>query len=217
MKSAMFIYPVPQATAVRYETVKLFARELKQAGLLTAGKGGRGAPEMTVLDAARLVIALLATDKPADAVELGTHYFSKILQPQESVPLPSFLTDNTGYRFDDALAAYLDSAVDTDEAVHTFVDRNQQIGYLETTDGKLYFTSGKGENNRLPRSRFSGLRRLIGLIAADALEIAIPFYTEKRDGKSWEEVTADHSGDEPIPSSVLALLAPFKNNGGHDA
>lgn len=50
-------------------SVKLYVRELREAGLLTTGARGVNAPHMTTLDAARLVIALLATDKPSECVE----------------------------------------------------------------------------------------------------------------------------------------------------
>lgn len=50
-------------------SVKLYVRELREAGLLTTGARGVNAPHMTSLDAARLVIALLATGKPSECAE----------------------------------------------------------------------------------------------------------------------------------------------------
>jgi hypothetical protein len=69
MKSGPFILLVARAYRVEESTVRLYARALKEAGLLTTGAGGRGAPHMGAQDAARLTIALLATDSPARAVE----------------------------------------------------------------------------------------------------------------------------------------------------
>ena len=51
------------------ETVTVYARLLKEAGLLTTGARGRNAPDMTPLDAARLVLAILTTNSPSQCVE----------------------------------------------------------------------------------------------------------------------------------------------------
>ncbi len=47
----------------------MHARELRKAGLLTTGARGVNAPHMTTIDAARLLIALLTTDKPSQAAQ----------------------------------------------------------------------------------------------------------------------------------------------------
>lgn len=69
MKSGPFIKAVSEAYRIEEKTVSIVARFLKDAGLLSMGARGINAPHMTALDAARLTIALLATDKPARAVE----------------------------------------------------------------------------------------------------------------------------------------------------
>lgn len=51
------------------KTAAIFVRELLNAGFLTAGARGVNAPHMTHMDAARLIIAALATDRPSRAVE----------------------------------------------------------------------------------------------------------------------------------------------------
>lgn len=70
MKSGPFIKIVAQAYGVEESTVTLVARMLKEAGLMTTGARGVNAPEMTALDAARITIALLGTDRPGRAVEI---------------------------------------------------------------------------------------------------------------------------------------------------
>lgn len=50
-------------------SVKVYARDLKDAKLLSSGPRGVNAPHMTPLDAARLVLAILTTNKPAECVE----------------------------------------------------------------------------------------------------------------------------------------------------
>ena len=71
MKSGPFIKVVSESYGIDEKTVSVFARFLKDAGLLSMGARGINAPHMTPLDAARLTIALLATDRPSRAVELA--------------------------------------------------------------------------------------------------------------------------------------------------
>ncbi len=69
MKSHAFNICVASAFTTPLKTVTVYARLLKEAGLLTTGARGRNAPEMTPLDAARLTIAMLTTHSPAQCVE----------------------------------------------------------------------------------------------------------------------------------------------------
>ena len=70
MKSGPFIKIVSKSYGIEEKTVSLVARFLKNAGLFSMAGRGINAPHVTPLDAARLTIALLATDRPARAVEL---------------------------------------------------------------------------------------------------------------------------------------------------
>lgn len=54
---------------VPHKTMVTYTRFLKEAGLLTTGARGVNAPHMKALDAARVTIALLASDAPGQAVE----------------------------------------------------------------------------------------------------------------------------------------------------
>jgi hypothetical protein len=58
---------IATATGVPKPTVALVVRSLREAGLLTTGARGRNAPRMTPLDAARILIALLGSERPVDA------------------------------------------------------------------------------------------------------------------------------------------------------
>lgn len=69
MKSGPFLSMIADTFAVEGKTVTVYARALKEAGLLTTGARGVNAPDMTALDAARMTIALLACDGPSQAVE----------------------------------------------------------------------------------------------------------------------------------------------------
>ncbi len=69
MRSAAFINAMASAFDVPHKTMVTYTRFLKEAGLLTTGARGVNAPHMTPMDAARVTIALLASDTPGQAVE----------------------------------------------------------------------------------------------------------------------------------------------------
>lgn len=69
MKSAAFIQMMARYLTTSPNTVTDYARRLKEAGLLSTGARGVNAPEMTPLDAARLLLALLTTSSAAQCVE----------------------------------------------------------------------------------------------------------------------------------------------------
>lgn len=74
MKQGKFITAISEAYRISYGTVRLFVRELNKAGLLTTGAHGVNAPNMTPLDAARVTIAILGTDKPTQASQAVETY-----------------------------------------------------------------------------------------------------------------------------------------------
>lgn len=69
MKSAAFNQMIADSLTTPLSAVTDYARRLKEAGLLSTGARGRHAPDMTPLDAARLVLAILTTSSPAQCVE----------------------------------------------------------------------------------------------------------------------------------------------------
>ncbi|KPP85789.1 MAG: hypothetical protein HLUCCO07_01700 [Rhodobacteraceae bacterium HLUCCO07] len=69
MKAAAFNKLIAEAYTTPEKTVIVYARLLKEAGLITTGARGRNAPEMTPLDAARLTLAILTTESPSQCVE----------------------------------------------------------------------------------------------------------------------------------------------------
>lgn len=94
-------------------SVKLYVRELREAGLLTTGARGVNAPHMTTLDAARLVIALLATDKPSECVERVKRFgqlkyspnFRKRYQGYQTIQPEEFATLFQGENLEEVLAS----------------------------------------------------------------------------------------------------------------
>lgn len=79
MKAGRFISLVSGAYGVDENSVKLFARNLREAGYMTTGARGKNSPDMVPDDLMVITIALLATEAPSKAVE-EYRYFSS-LQP----------------------------------------------------------------------------------------------------------------------------------------
>lgn len=83
MQSGSFIKLIADAYKVEEKTVIVYARFLREAGLLTSGARGANAPHRRPLDAARMTIALLATDKPSQAVAAVSRFAAMTLRRDE--------------------------------------------------------------------------------------------------------------------------------------
>ena len=83
MKSGPFNTFLAQTCAVDEKTVAVYTRFLKEAGLMTAGQG-RYAPHMLPIDAARALIALMATDRPSEAVTVVQRWQAMRPRPELS-------------------------------------------------------------------------------------------------------------------------------------
>lgn len=68
MKQAQFINLMSYALGVEEKTIRLIVRNLREAGLFTTGARGVNAPDITPLDAVRVVIAVVASPSPSRAV-----------------------------------------------------------------------------------------------------------------------------------------------------
>lgn len=107
MKSGPFIKAIANAYGVEEGTVYVISRLLKEAGLMTTGARGVNAPEMTPLDAARITIALLATDRPARAPEV-VRAFADVTYSEEWSETKISLTEDAAIddSLEDVLAAF---------------------------------------------------------------------------------------------------------------
>ena len=74
MQIGPFTTLIADTLAEDEKTVAIYLRELRVAGLLTTGARGVNAPHMLPLDAARVILALLATDRPSQAVAMVNRY-----------------------------------------------------------------------------------------------------------------------------------------------
>lgn len=95
MQKGPFIKFIADALAEDEKTVAIYVRELLNAGLLTTGARGVNAPHMLPLDAARVILALLATDRPSQAVASVKRYGAMRAKADEaSGYLAHLLADN---------------------------------------------------------------------------------------------------------------------------
>jgi len=97
---------LPEATVISYQTM------LRKAGLMTMGGRGRSAPQMTPLDIARLIIALMGSDALADAVAVVELWGALEYIFADAEHIPSELDDIGLAIFDDLLGRHnFESAV----------------------------------------------------------------------------------------------------------
>lgn len=112
MKSASFNKMIAAALTTPETSVIIYARRLKEAGLMTTGARGRNAPEMTPMDAARLTLAILTTDSPLQCVERVQRFgqikyspsFKKNYRGYETIQPDHFATLFKGETLEEVLA-----------------------------------------------------------------------------------------------------------------
>ncbi|WP_417429544.1 hypothetical protein [Kiloniella sp.] len=116
MKSKEFNTSVSRIFGIPEKTITVYTRLLKEAGLLTSGRGGRAAPDMTPLDAARMTIALLTCSGPSQAVErvkqFGPIPFLPNLSDFEHITQAQFDERYEGETLEEVLAFIFDRAND---------------------------------------------------------------------------------------------------------
>ena len=77
MKQAQFITLMSESLGVEEKTIRMVVRTLREAGLFTSGARGVNAPDITPLDAVRVVIAVVASTSPSRAVR-DVKYFGAL-------------------------------------------------------------------------------------------------------------------------------------------
>lgn len=74
---------IAEAMGVEEKTVTVFVRRLREEEWLKTGARGVNAPSMNYLDAARIMLALLVTDKPSAACDAINDFGSLVLDPTD--------------------------------------------------------------------------------------------------------------------------------------
>ncbi|WP_146684055.1 hypothetical protein [Thioclava sediminum] len=77
MKQSQFITLMSQSLRREEKTIRTIVRFLREAGLFTTGARGVNAPDLTSLDAVRVIIAVVASTSPGKAVR-DVQYFGKL-------------------------------------------------------------------------------------------------------------------------------------------
>lgn len=207
MKSSTFNELVSEAYRVEPGAVRLYTRFLKEAGLLTTGRGGRGAPEMTPLDAARVTIALLATDKPARAVERLERFRNLPLRADLSEgPFPDALGIEEGATLESVLTKLFSSDLDDipfSSAPYVEIHENNRSAMIDFHGGKqkAVFRDKERTEEQKARDRreFLGIRQMRGIASAELLQLHVPFWSERHYGKPWEELQKKFKAEEGRP------------------
>jgi hypothetical protein len=211
MKSSAFIKIVAEAYKVEEKTVTLYARFMKEAGLVTSGARGVNAPHMHPRDAVRLTIALLATGTAAHAVEMYRRFAGMAYLPDRSKgPHPVSLGIDKGATLESVLlhmftadmfpegiegggwpncAPYLELQVNQRIATieHLSWVDNRYVAEKEKPSG-IFFKSVDLPDDLIIEDRraHGGIFISRGLSSASLVSCALPFYLEWRDGVSWE-------------------------------
>ncbi|WP_299907701.1 hypothetical protein [uncultured Paracoccus sp.] len=194
MKHKAFTEIVAHTCRVPQQTVTLFARNLKEAGLLTSGARGVNAPEMTVLDLARMTIALCATDRPSEA-EISVRRYAgarsdtattiAINEFKHEVPagecLEEILTGILGLPFMGLRALNPEFEVSWSEECATLTIQRQRIRFAVSPEVEY------------PLFGAQGIRTTRGLGSHDLCEMALPFALEAEGRSTWEQMEADGS------------------------
>lgn len=217
MKHKAFTEIVAHSTRVPEKTVAMFGRNLKSAGLLTSGARGVNAPEMTVLDLTRMVIALCATDRPSDAVEMSNRYRSsrsanaatiKIAEREIEIPegeeLEGLLSNLLGLPF--LALEKLNLCL--------FIHWNRLEAELLIQDARIVFKVDLTDEEKEAQfcGSFSGISTRRGLDTHELSEMAIAFYLEKEEGATWEEMRDTGNAAKVAARRIFGV----KDEGGHD-
>lgn len=192
MQPGSFIKLISDAYRVEEKTVAVYARFLREAGLLTSGARGVNAPHMLPVDAARMTIALLATDKPSQAVAAVNRYRDMTLQPGESSgELPSILfhDDPTLEQVLTRLLAHEPDEGAFDGAPYFEIRENNKTAVLEVKDAiaKFRTASKPVEMRERDHHELFGIRRSRGLASAELMDVALALWVDRFEG-------CDHNG-----------------------
>lgn len=197
MKQSSLIDLLSKTYRIERSTVALYDRHLKEAGLLPSGRG-RHAPSARPEDAALLTIALLATSKPARAVERVKRFHGLQFIPERSKgEFPTGLMIEEGQTFGGVLTKLFatNDYLETNLIPYVEVHENQRTARIEihTSDNypsEAFFRSIKRTDAQSTQDRkeLFGIRQSRGLAGAELLEVYLPFYLERRDGLPSEDI-----------------------------
>jgi hypothetical protein len=96
---------IAAATGIAHQTVEVYFRKLREAELLTTGARGVNAAQMKPLDAARILISVLISDRPVDAPDAVRDFGQLVREGEPIGPWPNLdLAVSSVARFENTLA-----------------------------------------------------------------------------------------------------------------
>lgn len=135
MKSGPFLSLISSTYGLPDQSVVVVARALREAGWLTSGARGVNAPDMTLLDAARLSLALLTGEPPSKVV--AEFEFLRTLQAEADYPAAGLVSCDelpAGHNLEEAITALFTASADVERvAAHGEVDTT----HVMTPDAEL--------------------------------------------------------------------------------
>ena len=207
MKHKAFTEIIAEHSGVPQKTVALYVRNLKEAGLLTSGARGVNAPDMTVLDLTRMIIALCATDRPSEAVEMVENYLmaqcngpssgsfvvgERQIDVPEGTTVEEFLTSMLSLHW-----AYL---LFSDLEIRIFEKRFRVE--IEIFGSSLWFFVPKTELQEQAKKQ-GGIITTRGISPEAIRQMALPFFIERSDGSLWEDVISEGRAPETVSKYVF--------------
>lgn len=178
MKPGPFLSAVAAGLCLEEKTVRVFAREMRLAGLLSTGARGVNAPDMTIEDLAKLMVAFLATDRPSKAVEMlscvGAMQLSEHTEAAPARGMPS----NPSHTFLELMELWCDPTVAIPSGV--WIEASGTSGVrvvnecLETSSAGAFrfFYNSRAEKSRLRDAGVSDLLAARGLIVSRSISSA---------------------------------------------
>lgn len=195
MKHKAFTEIIADQCRVPEKTVALYVRNLKEAGLLTSGARGVNAPDMTVLDLTRMIIALCATDRPSEAVEMV-----KLYRTAESNAASSGSFEVSGKQIDVPEGTTIESFVESmlslpwehllfsDLEIRVY--ENRFLIELQIFGSTLWFFVPEIDLQKKANQE-GGIVTTRGISRREIHNMALPFFIERADGTAWENVLSE--------------------------
>jgi hypothetical protein len=129
---------VARHTGLPEASLRIYARVLREAGLLSTGARGVNAPPMTWLDLSRFLIALLGTGVAARAAD-AVKDFGEMVVADHPTPLATVQSEDDTRTFEQALADQLQAASTVSPALagYVFVERSTLGARIHAMNGEF--------------------------------------------------------------------------------
>jgi len=180
---------VAEALDVPMPTVSFHARRLREGGFLTKGGRGRSAPSMRSIDAARLTLAILASETTSDSADV-LHAFS------EFQPLPS----GCAGKFLEHLGGDSLNALTAVEMLFRNLAGGTLAAFIRSIDSRADLANGLYMGIRL-----RGAARSLSIGFSDNLQVGQCVFSENAGGRSrgYERV------HRVFGDSLIAIASAF--------